>query len=152
MHVFHRAEKIGADAIHFIHKAQARHFKRVGLTPHRFRLRLYTVDRTDDGHRAVEHAKRSFDFGGKIDVTGSVDDIDLKASPLGRSRGARNRNAPRLLLRQKIHRRLTVVDFADFVNFFRIVEDALGRRRFARVDVRHDSDIPYGIQLHKTSI
>ena len=81
-----------------------------------------------------------------------IDDIDLKAFPLGRRRRTCNRNAARLFLRQKIHRRLTVVDFADFVNFFRIIEDTLRRRRFARVDVRHNSDISYFIQLHNASI
>ena len=76
-----------------------------------------------------------------------IDDIDLKAFPLGRRRRTCNRNAARLFLRQKIHRRLTVVDFADFVNFFRIVEDALGRRRFAGVDMRHDTKVTVSVNL-----
>jgi hypothetical protein len=34
------------------------------------------------------------------------------------------------------------VHLADTVRDARIEEDALGRRRFSGVDVRHDSDIP----------
>ena len=152
MHVLHRTEKVRADTIHFIHKTQSRYFKSVRLTPHRFRLRLHAVDRTDDGNRTVKHTQRALDFGGKIDMPRRIDDIDLKAAPFGRRRRTRNRNAARLFLRQKIHRCLSVVDFADFVNFLRIIEDALRRRRFSRVDVRHDSDIAYFIQLHNASI
>jgi hypothetical protein len=33
------------------------------------------------------------------------------------------------------------MDFADLVGLASIIEDALGRRRLAGVDVRHDADI-----------
>jgi len=44
-------------------------------------------------------------------------------------------------LRHVVGRGVAVVHFPDFVGFARVIEDALGRRGFAGVDMRRDADI-----------
>src|SRR3546814_16544829 len=46
-----------------------------------------------------------------------------------------------LFLFHPVHRRGAVMDFADLVGLAGIIEDALGRRGLAGVDVRHDTEI-----------
>jgi hypothetical protein len=38
------------------------------------------------------------------------------------------------------------MDFADLVGLAGIIEDALGRRRLAGVDVRHDADVTIALE------
>ena len=56
-------------------------------------------------------------------------------------RGGRDRDAALLLLLHPVHRRGAVVDFADLVGLAGIIEDALGGRRLAGIDVGHDAEI-----------
>ena len=56
-------------------------------------------------------------------------------------RGRRDGDAALLLLDHVVHGRGALVDLADLVVHARVVENALGRRRLARIDVGHDSDV-----------
>src|SRR6478735_65964 len=49
-----------------------------------------------------------------------------------------------MLMRWSFHR--AVVHLADLVGAAGVVEDALGRRRLARVDVGHDSDVARALE------
>ena len=51
------AEEIGADAVHLVDEADARHAVLVGLAPDRLGLRLDPGDAVEHGDRAVEHAQ-----------------------------------------------------------------------------------------------
>ena len=53
------AVEIGADAVHLVDEADARHAVLVGLAPHRLRLRLDAGDAVEHRDRAVEHAQAS---------------------------------------------------------------------------------------------
>src|ERR1041385_6039665 len=57
-------------------------------------------------------------------------------------RGARYRDAALLLLLHPVHGRGAFVHLAHLVADARVVEDALGNRRLARVDVGHNPDVP----------
>ena len=61
-------------------------------------------------------------------------------------RGRRDRDAALLLLDHVVHGRGALVDLADLVVDARVVEDALGRRRLARVDVGHDADVARSLE------
>jgi hypothetical protein len=74
-------------------------------------------------------------------VPGRIDDVDAKVAPKRRRRGGRDRDAALLLLRHPVHRRGALVDLAHLVGAARVVEDALGRRGLARIDVGHDPDV-----------
>src|SRR6202021_1605360 len=67
--------EIGAGLIHLVREDDARNAVLVALTPDGFRLRLNALVRIKHAHRAVEHAQRTLDFDGEVDVAGSVDDV-----------------------------------------------------------------------------
>src|SRR5271154_6855396 len=78
----------------------------------------------------------------------SVDEVDLFAAPERGDRCALNRDAALLFLLQIVSRRrglqiLGIVNVDDGVLTTRVIQDALGRRRLAGVDVGDDADIAY---------
>jgi hypothetical protein len=113
----------------------------VGLAPDGLGLRLDAGDGVEHGDRAVEHAERTLDLDGEVDVAGRVDDVDPMALPLARRGGRGDRDAALALLRHPVHDGRALVDLADLVGATGVVEDALGRRGLAGVDVRHDPDV-----------
>src|SRR5260370_8297983 len=60
--------EIGADAVHLVHKLNARHAILISLSPHRLGLRLYAGHRIENGHSAIQHAKRPLPSDGEVDV------------------------------------------------------------------------------------
>ena len=113
----------------------------VGLAPDGLGLRLDARDRVEDGDRAVEDAQAPLDLDRKVHVPGRIDNVDPEVAPERRRRGRRDRDAALLLLRHPVHRRGALVDLAHLVGAAGVVEDPLGRRRLARVDVGHDPDV-----------
>ena len=79
-----RPMEIGADTIEFVDEANAGHLIAIGLPPHRFRLRLDALHAIKHHDPAVQHAQRALHFGGEVDVSGCVDDVDLIIAPVGR--------------------------------------------------------------------
>src|SRR4029453_8283156 len=55
--------------------------------------------------------------------------------------GRRDGDAALLLLHHPVHGGGALVDLADLVGPSGVVQDALGRRRLARIDVGHDADV-----------
>ena len=137
----HGAVEVGADAVHLVDEADARHAVVVGLAPHRLGLRLDAGDRVEHRDGAVEHAQRPLDLDGEVDVAGRVDDVDAVVVPLAGGGRRGDRDAALLLLDHVVHHGGAFVDLADLVGLAGVVEDALGRRGLARVDVRHDPDV-----------
>src|SRR6266704_1453654 len=137
--------EIGAHAVHLVDKGKPRHAILIGLPPHRLRLRLYTGNRVENGHCAIEHTQRSLHLHGEIHMPRRINDIDpvrlAEAFPAGRRRRGGNGNAAFALLFHPVHRGGAFIDFADFVGHTGVKEDAFGGRRFAGVDMRHDADI-----------
>ena len=56
-------------------------------------------------------------------------------------RGRRDGDAALLLLLHPVHGGGTFVHFADLVALAGVIKDALGRRRLAGIDVRHDAEV-----------
>jgi hypothetical protein len=84
-------------------------------------------------------------------VTRGIDNIDVVASPIAGGRGGRDGNAALLLLLHPVHRCRTVMDLTEAMGLPRVIENPLGRRRLARVDVGSDTDIPdvfYVVPIH----
>src|ERR1035437_2478554 len=159
-HVFQRVFKIRAGAVHLVDERDARNIVFGRLTPHRFGLRLNARDGAEHRHRAVQNAHGAFDFGGEIHVTGRVNDVDAMRHtrkgfdqalffflrPKARHRGGRDGDAAFAFLLHPVRDRVAIVHVADFVDEAGVKEDALGRRRLARVNVRRDADVARALQ------
>ena len=145
-HRLHGGVEVRASAVHLVDEGDARHAVAVGLAPDRLRLRLNAGDRVEHGDRAVEHAQRALDLDGEVHVSGSIDNVDPMVAPRRGRRRRRDRDAALLLLRHPVHRRGALVHLAQLVGAAGVVEDPLGRRRLARVDVGHDPDVADAVE------
>ena len=145
-HRLHRGEEVGARAVHLVHEGDAGNLVVVGLAPDRLGLRLDAGDRVEDGDRAVEDAQASLDLHRKVHVPGRIDNVDAKVAPERRRRSRRDRDPALLLLRHPVHDGSALVDLAHLVGAAGVVEDPLGRRGLARVDVGHDPDVADGLE------
>ena len=138
--------KRGAAAVHLVHVAQARHVVVVREAPVGLGLRLDAGHAVEHDDRAVEHAQRAVHLDGEVDVPRGVDDVDLLVAPEGRHGGGLDGDAALLFLLQVVSGRrrlqvLGVMDVDDRVLAPRVIEDALGRRRLAGIDVGDDADV-----------
>ena len=109
-------------------------------------------DGVEDGDRAVEDAQAALHLHREVHVPGRIDDVDAMVAPERRRRRGRDRDAALLLLRHPVHRRGALVHLAHLVGAAGVVEDALGRRRLARVDVGHDPDVPDAVERDVVSL
>ena len=153
VHHFDRIVKVRSVDVHFVDESDAGHLVGVGLTPHVLGLRFHAAFGAEHRDRSVQHSQAALDFNGKVDVSGSVDDVDLMTFPHGGSSSGSDGDPPFSLLLHVIHNRCAVVHLAEFARHARIEQDALGRCGLAGVDVSHDADIPdlvkCKVALHK---
>ena len=117
-----------------------------GLTPDGFGLGLNAALGAEHAHGAVQNAQRTLDLYGKINVAGSVDQIDLMTAPFTGRRRRGDGNSALLLLLHPVHRGHALVHLADAMGAARIVEDTFGCRGFSGINVRHDADVANMIQ------
>src|SRR5690606_8648122 len=85
-------------------------------------------------------------FDGEVYVAGSINDVEtadlaITTLPLGRRRSGRDGDTAFLLLLHPVHGRGTVMRLAHLVVLTGVIEDALGRRGLASVDMRHDTEV-----------
>ena len=145
-HRLHGGEEVRAGAVHLVDERDARNLVLVGLPPDGLRLRLDARDGVEDGDGAVEDAQAPLHLDGEVHVPGRIDDVDAMVAPERRRRSRRDRDAPLLLLGHPVHRGRALVDLAHLVGATRVVEDPLGRRGLARIDVGHDPDVPDAVE------
>ena len=150
LHLVHHAVEVRADAVHLVNERNLRHFVLLGLAPHLLGLGLDAADRAVEGDRTVKNAERALHLGREVHVSGGVDQGEAVVAPLDARRGGLNRDAALLLLHHEVHRRGTVVHFADLVVLARIVKDTLRRRRLAAVDVGHDAEVTHSFERNVT--
>ena len=137
----HGAVEVGADAVHLVDEADARDRVLVGLAPHRLGLGLDPGHGVEDRHGPVEDAQGPLHLDGEVHVAGGVDDVDPAVTPFAGRGGGGDGDAPLLLLDHPVHGGGALVDLTDLVVLAGVVEDPLGRRGLARVDVGHDPDV-----------
>ena len=145
-HRLHGGEEVRAGAVHLVDEGDARHLVLVRLPPHRLGLRLHARDGVEDGDGAVEDAQAALDLDRKVHVAGRIDDVDPIVPPERGRRSGRDRDPALLLLGHPVHRRGALVHLAQLVGDAGVVEDPLGRRRLARVDVGHDPDVADAVE------
>jgi hypothetical protein len=106
-------------------------------------LRLNTANCAEDGNRTIQDTQGTFYLNGKINMTGRIDDVDpvivLFEIPEYRGSCRRNGDSPLLFLDHPIHGCGTIVHFTNAIIDTGIVQNALRRCGFTRVDVRHNA-------------
>src|SRR2546422_270339 len=142
------AEEVRPRAVHLVDVEDAGDAIAVRLPPDRLRLRLDALNRAHHDDRAVQDAQRSFHLDGKVDVAGRIDDVDAMVAPDAGGGGGGDGDAPLAFLHHPVHRRRAFVHLADPVHPSRVEQDALGRRRLARVDVGDDADVPNFVERY----
>ena len=150
-----RPLKVGPDPIHLVDEADARNAVLVGLPPDGFALGFDPLHGAENDQRPVQHPQAPLDLGRKIDVPRRVDDVDRVLGDAGRlvlpaaGNGGRVDRDPALrLFRVEVGDRRAVVDFAHLVGKAGVVEDPLGRRGLAGIDMSHDADIADSLGHH----
>src|ERR1700694_2347177 len=136
-----RPVEVRPDTVHLVDESDAGHAVAIGLAPDGLGLGLDSGHGVENGHRAIQHAQAPLDFDREVHVSGCVYDVDRVVAPVGRRRGRRDCDPALLLLDHPVHGRGPFVNLAHLVDAARIKEDPLGRRRLARVDMRHDPDV-----------
>ena len=108
-------------------------------------MRLNSLASADNEHRTVKHRQRSLSLGGKIDVSGSVEQDDV-AVPEVKARGFREYgNAAFPLKLVRVEKCISFVHSPLSFNFSREIQHPLRQRCFARVDM---SDYPDNSLFH----
>src|SRR5208283_326043 len=95
----------------------------------------------EDDDTAVEHAQGALHLGGEIDVARGVDQVDGAVAPGERDAGAVDRDAAFLLLGIVIGLGGARVDVTELVLGAGVVQNVVGGRGFAGVDVRNDAEV-----------
>jgi hypothetical protein len=113
----------------------------VRLAPDSLRLRLDAGLTVKYGDRAIKDAQRTFHLDGEINVSRSIDNINLVAFPkTGSGRGS-NSDTALLFLIHPIHFCRTFMDLADLMLLSGLEKDTFGKSSFAGINVSHDADI-----------
>ena len=138
--------EVGAGLIHLVGKDDTRHAILVALTPDGLGLRLDALVAVEHAHGAVEHAQRTLDLDGEVDVTWGVDDVQaahasVTPRPEAGGRGRRDGDAALGFLLHEIHGRGAVVHFTDLVGLASVIKDPLSRRRLPSINVSHDAEV-----------
>jgi hypothetical protein len=148
-HHIDSALEVCAVDIHFVDVCYTGNLILVRLTPNGLGLRFYAAFGAESSHGAVKNAKRTLNFNGEVNVSGSVDDVYAALVLFGKSRsrpmagGSRGSNGytSLLLLYHPVHSSGTVVRFAYLMVDTRIKQNTFGSGCFTRIDVRHNTDV-----------
>src|SRR6185312_787973 len=108
-------DSVRAGPIHLVDEADTGNLVLISLAPHCFRLRLHTGNRVKAGDRAIEHAQRTLDFSGEVDVAWRIDDVDADVLPGAGRSGGGNGDAALLLLLHPVHGGRAFVHLTDTV-------------------------------------
>ena len=109
-----------------------------------------TVETDQDG--PVEDGQGAFDLGHEVRVAGGVDEVDLEVADRERDDGRADGDAAATFDGVGVGDGVTVVDAAEVGADAGLVEEALGQRGLAGVDVRDDAEVEPGlVQVHSVT-
>ena len=111
----------------------------------RERLRLESLRGVDDEQRPLARLQRPRDLVGEVDVARRVDQVELVALPLD-AHGLRLDRDPALAL--QVHRVEHLGPHLALRNGVRELENPVGERRLAVVDVRDDREVADVLLVH----
>ena len=112
--------------------------------PQRFGMPAHSAVRVDDEDRIVEHLQGAFCFGGEVDVSGRVDQRQLRIPEFDHRLLGVDRDAAALLELVEVEMRITRIHAAKLPHRPGAEQQRLDERRLARVDVgKHPYDSPF---------
>ena len=129
LHLSYDLEEVSARAVHLVDVAHARNVVLVSLAPYSLRLWLHTAHCTVGCHSSVEYAERALHLSSEIDVSRSVNQVELilvsVPCPVCCSSCRCDSDTALLLLSHPVHCCSTVVNLTDLVSLASVEEDAL---------------------------
>ena len=134
---------VGPGSVHLVDERDARDRITLHLAIDGDRLRLHAGHGAEHEHRAIQNAERPLHLDREINVPRRVDDVDLVVVPVDGGRGRGDRDAALALQVHVVHHGTLTLDFLDGMGAARVIQDPLGQRGLARIDVRRDSNVPY---------
>ena len=152
--------EIGTHGVHLVDVHHAGNLVLVSLTPNGLRLRLNTALGGQNGNGTVQNTQRTLNLNSEVNVTRGVDDVDTMAvllkesrivlglgmAPIAGGSSGSDGDTTLLLLFHPVHRSSAVMNLTDLMVDTGVVQDALGRRRLAGIDMRHDTDVSGSFQ------
>jgi hypothetical protein len=136
-----RAVVARAAAVDLVDEEQRRDAQPPQGTPQDPCLRLDALDRRDHEHDAVQHAQRALHLGDEVRVAGRVDHVDGGAADRERDDRRLDRDPALALERQRVRLRRPRIDAAGFVDDPGAVQEPLGQRCLAGVNMCEDPEI-----------
>ncbi len=112
------------------------------------RLRLDPLRRVDEEQRPLAGLERARDLVAEVDVARSVDQVQEVVAPANADRLGLDRDPALALQVHGVEKLLAHLALGDGAGQ---LEDAIGERRLAVVDVRDDREVADPIQLHRRS-
>ncbi len=148
--VFNFAEnavEVGSFAIKFVDKSESWHAVAIGLSPNGFALcfNAFTCAEYDDG--TIEDAKTAFDFGGEVDVSWRVEQVDVNVFPVKRHAGGVDGDATVLFFGIVVGRGIATIDLAHAMFGAGEKQHSLGNGRLTSVDVRNDANVSKALKF-----
>ena len=141
-HLSHGPRKVRPHSVHLINKGNARDVVAIGLPPNCLRLRLHPAHRAENPHRAIQHTQRALHLDGEVHMPGRINEIDLGVAPSASNRGGSNGNPALAFLNHPVRHRIAIVHIPKTMRHPSVKEDALGRRRLARINMGDDANVP----------
>ena len=139
-HVQHVVE-IGAHDVHLIDVNHAGNMVVVSLSPDGLGLRLNAALCTQNGNAAVQHAQGALHLNGEVNVTRGVYDVDTGIAPETGGSSGSDGDASLLLLLHPVHGGGTLMGLTYLVVDAGVVQNTLGSRSLAGINVSHDTNI-----------
>ena len=153
LHHLDNIEEIRAHDVHLVDERHTRDMIVVRLMPNGLRLRLYAALCAEYGHRTIKDTQGALNLNGEVHVARGVDDVDTMfrvlltgTGPVAGGRRGGDGDTTLLLLRHPVHGGGAVMGVADLVVYTGVIQNTLGSRGLAGIDVRHDADISGSLQ------
>ena len=135
----------GAAPVDLVREHQERDAQPLHDPDQRAGLGLDALHGRDDEHRTVEHAQGTLDLGHEVGVAGGVDEVDLEVTHGEGDDGRADGDAAAAFDVVGVGHGVAVVDAAEVGADARLVEQALGQRGLAGVDVGDDPEVEGGL-------
>ncbi len=116
MNFIDHTPEIRAGPVELVDEDEAGQMFTVRMHPDGLGLRFDPADAAEDHHRAIDDPDRAHDFGGEVDVTRRVDQVDAVALPMAGRGGGHNGDAALALLLHEVHLRVAGVYIPGFMD------------------------------------